>query len=290
MPEFLEERLCVDVRMGMSYADDYAVTITQTAGGAEYRKLVHALPRRTWIVNFTLLRDDLAARVLAMYHRAYGMYAGFRVRCADDYSTAADGRSAPSATDCDLPLLSAGVYQMAKEYGAGAAGIALGRPKRIIYKPVTGTAKLAISGLEAPAFGFSASTTTGQVTLSPERSRTITGITQAASAVVTAAGSGIVVGESVYFSGVGGMVQINGLRGVVTATGAGVLTVAIDSSAFGAYTSGGTLYTRPQAGEAVTGGCEFDIPARFNSRIEVSALSDRVRDCGSIDLIELLAP
>jgi hypothetical protein len=26
------------------------------------------------------MRDDLAARVLALYHRAYGKYAGFRVR------------------------------------------------------------------------------------------------------------------------------------------------------------------------------------------------------------------
>ena len=87
MPEFLSERLPVDVRMGASYADEYAVEITTTAGGAEYRRLIHGFPARRFTINYTLLRDDLAARVLALYHRAYGKFAGFRVRCADDFST-----------------------------------------------------------------------------------------------------------------------------------------------------------------------------------------------------------
>lgn len=214
MAEFLEERLCVDVRMGMSYADDYAVTITQTAGGAEYRKLVHPLPIRSWTINFTLLRDDLAARVLALYHRAYGRYAGFRVRCADDYSTAADGRSAPTRLDQALTYVSSGVYQLRKEYGVDASGLGIGRPARVIYKPVSGTTLVAKNGTLLTS-GVTINTTTGRVTISPAP-------------------------------------------------------------------------THPA--DVITAGCEFDVPARFDSAIQVTALSDRVRDCGSIDVVELLAP
>jgi len=214
MAEFLEERLCVDVRMGASYSDDYAVMITQTAGGAEYRKLVHAFPMRSWVINFTLLRDDLAARVLALYHRAFGKYAGFRVRCEDDFSTSADGRSAHNEADQTLTRLSAGVYQLRKEYGSGATPLGIGRPARIIYKPVAGTVLIAVNGTPKST-GISVNAATGQVTISSPT---------------------------------------------------------------------------PSIGDTVTGGCQFDIPARFNSSIEVTALSDRVRDCGSIDIVELLSP
>lgn len=78
--------------------------------------------------------------------------------------------------------------------------------------------------------------------------QTVTGITQAASAVVTVstvAGSNpFAVGNSVLFAGVVGMTQINGLTGVVTAiggtSGAYTITVNINSTAFTAYASGGT--------------------------------------------------
>ena len=67
---------------------------------------------------------------------------------------------------------------------------------------------------------------------------TITGITQAAQAVVTAANS-LAVGDVVTFSGVVGMVQINTLRGVVTAATGANFTVNINTTGFTAYSSGG---------------------------------------------------
>jgi hypothetical protein len=71
--------------------------------------------------------------------------------------------------------------------------------------------------------------------------KAVTGITKAASAVVTCVGHGYVVGNRIYFNGHTGMTQINGLYGTVTAVG-GVnsFTVDIDSSAFGVWTAGGT--------------------------------------------------
>ena len=68
---------------------------------------------------------------------------------------------------------------------------------------------------------------------------TITGITQAAAAIVTVGAHDAKVGDRVYFSDVQGMTEINGLTGTVTAIGSISFSVDINSTGFTAYTSGG---------------------------------------------------
>lgn len=289
MAEFLEERLPVGVRNGVTYSDEYKVEITQTASGSEYRRLVHAFPLRIYSVMYTQSSADLWSQILALYHRAYGMYAGFRVKALDDYTT--NSRTlAPTATDQALAVVTAStVYQLQVKYGTGATGLSIGLPVRTIFKPVSGTTKIAI-GTMAQTLGWSVSTTTGRVTFATNKTRSITAITAAASSVVTVGSHTFVVNESVYFSGVVGMTQINGLRGLITAVGATTITVAINSSGFTAYSSGGTVNTNPQTGEVVYGGCEYDIPCRFNSRIDVTSRSPDMRESSQIEIIELLNP
>lgn len=288
---FLEERLPVDVRMGASYADEYAVDITTTRGGAEYPSLLNPYPVRHFTVDYTLQAADLWARVLALYARAYGTYAGFRVACKDDCSTAADHVGTPAPTDHPMSLVSAGVYQLQKRYGLGAAPLDIGYPVRTLFKPLSGSTRVAVSGVEIAATGWSVDTATGRVTFAGNKTATITAISKASQAVLSCAGHTLTAGESVHISGVAGMTQINGQRALITAAVAGVsVTVAINSTSYSTYTSGGTANTRPQTGEAVTAGCLFDIPARFNSRIDVSHVAYAVRQAGSIDIIELLNP
>ena len=291
MADFLEERLPIDVRIGASYADEYAVEITTTRGGSEHRRLVHPYPVRHFTVNYTLGRSDLWDRVVNLYHRAFGMYAGFRVRCMDDFSTN-DNTSAPTATDQPMTLVSTGVYQLQTRYGLGGTSLAVGYPLRTIFKPVSGTVKVGVSGVEIQSSGWSVDSSTGKVTFADNKTAAVSGaISKAASAVIPCTGHKFVVGESVYISGVVGMTQINGLRGVITAISAGVsITVAINSTAFSTWTSGGVLHTRPQTGEAVTAGCEFDLPCRFNSRIDIQHVSPDMREAGAIDIIELVTP
>lgn len=291
MSDFLEERLPVNVRMGASYADEYAVEVSQTANGGEYRRLVHAYPRRVFSVLYTQLTGDLWDAVLALYHRAYGSYAGFRVKALDDYSTNAR-TGTPTATDQECAVVTAGsVYQLQVAYGTGGTPLGIGEPVRTLFKPVSGTVKVAIGSVEAPITTMcTVDTTTGRVTFAANKSRSITGITRAASAVITVGSHTFVTGESVYISGVSGMAGINTLRGLITATGATTITVNINSSAFGAWTSGGTCQTNPHSSETVHAGCEFDIPCRFNSRIDINAIASGIRETGQIDLIELLNP
>lgn len=98
----------------------------------------------------------------------------------------------------------------------------------------------------------------------------ITGITQAASAVVTvstvSAANPFAVGSKITFATVLGMTQINGLQGTASAvggvSGAWTATVNINSSGFGAYSSAGIAIlppdTVPMADLQLYAGCTFD--------------------------------
>lgn len=289
MADFLDERLAVDVRMGASYADEFAVDITTTRGGSEYRRLIHPYPVRHFAVKFTLDNADLWARVLGLYHRAYGMFAGFRVKCIDDYSTNAN-TGTPTAFDSAMALISGSNYQLQKKYGAGGTPLAIGLPARSIFKPVAGTVKVGIGTVELPSGGFSVSSN-GVVTL-PNKTANITGITKGAvTTYINATGHTFVTGDTVYVSGVVGMTQINGKRLTVTSYLTGVdFGVSLESSAYSNWTTGGTCKTAPQSGEAVTCCCYFDIPCRFNSRIDVQHISSNMREGSNIDIIELVNP
>jgi len=288
MSAFLEERLPGDALIGALYADEYNVEITTTSGGQEYRRIVDPFPVRHFSVTYLLEQSDLWTRVLGLYHRAFGMFGGFRVKTVDDFSTNGN-TGTPAATDQALALVSAGVYQLQKQYGSGGTPLSIGLPVRTIYKPVAGTTVVGISSVATPS-GWSVDTTTGLVTFAANKTGTISAISQAASAIATIGAHSFVVGESAYFSNVVGMTQINTLRGLITAVTGTSITVAINSTLFSAYASGGTVNSRPQAGEPVTAGCQFDIPCRFNSRIDVNYLAPNVRDTSTVDIVELLVP
>jgi uncharacterized protein (TIGR02217 family) len=291
---FLDEKLPVGVRMGASYADEYAVEITRTANNAEHRRLVHPYPVRICVVSFTMLSDDMLTKLLALYHRAYGMFAGFRVEALDDRSTAAGGGS-PSAFDQLLEVVTLGsVYRLQKQYGSGSTPLSIGLPVRTIFKPITGSTVVGIrnslSG-DHVTTAWTVDTATGVVTMAANKTKAVTAITNASQAEVTLGAShGMVVGDSLHVSGVAGMTQINGRRGAVMSTTATTAVVGINSTGFSTYTSGGTVNTRPQTGEEVRGGCRFDIPCRFNGRIDVNHVSKDVRETGSIEIVELINP
>jgi len=294
MAYFIEERIPECIRFDVGYEDDYAVEITESGGSdtvkaSEYRKLVHPYPRRRFTaVAYQLDRDELYQKVFSLYHRAYGKFAGFRMKHLDDFTTAANDRDAPTHTDYPLLLVSPGVYQLRKRYGREKTPIAISWPERIIYKPVANKVKVGLGGTEILS-GFTVDTTTGRVTFAANKTRAITAISKAANAVVTVgAGHTFAVNDSVHFSGVAGMTQINGLRGTVLSFDATTITVTINTVSFANYTSGGTLNTQPQSGESVTAGCEFDYPVRFNSSYSIIANHATSRMV-EFELIELLS-
>lgn len=291
MGAFLEERLDVCMRVGAEAEDSYMLAPNTTQGGARYVWLINGKPYREFDVGYIKRDSELADSVASLYHRSYGGFAGFRVKSWDDFTTANDGKSAFTALDCTLDEISPGLYQLVKEYGRDKPALPdIGRPRRTIFKPVQGQWAIAVAGLVLPDTQYSVDSTTGQVQMAANKSRAITGISQAAQAVLTVGANTFAVGESVVISDVVGMTQINGLRALITARTTTTITVDINSSAFSAYVSGGTVQTNPIAGEVVTGGCEFDVPCAFDSTFQVTALDPRHREVTGLRLIELLDP
>ena len=293
MGAFLEERLSVAVRYGASYGDYYSVEITTTKNNNEFRQLLHPFPVRVFEFAYDVKATSLYAEIANIYHRAFGQYAGFRVKCLDDYST--NGQiSPPTAFDQNLTTVSVGAtYQLLKAYGLGATPLSIGLPYRVIFKPVSGTVLVGIGGTAIPSSEWSVDTTTGVITFATDVTTgiSITAVSKANPCVITFASSPpFTTGQSVHLSSFAGMTQLNGQRSLITVSGNTVALNGINSSGYNTWTSGGVLHTRPQTGEQVTGGCEFDIPARFNSSLKISQHLIEFRDISALTLIEILNP
>ncbi len=75
----------------------------------------------------------------------------------------------------------------------------------------------------------------------------ITAITNANPGEVTSTGHGLSSGMQVTFSGVGGMIQLNGNTYTITVVNANQFTIGVDTTAYGVYTSGGIWVNQPNA-------------------------------------------
>lgn len=165
MADFLEERLDHQkIKMGASFAEQYAVNIVTTSGGNEYRSLIHPFPARTFDISQLLEKSETYSYILALYHRAHGQYAGFRIRCYDEFSSNS-ATGTPTALDQPTLTLTATTRQLVKQYGTNKTAGASGYPYRQIKKPVAGTVLVAKNGTPLSGVDFSVNTTTGIVTV-----------------------------------------------------------------------------------------------------------------------------
>ncbi|HCZ13814.1 MAG TPA: phage tail protein [Candidatus Accumulibacter sp.] len=109
----------------------------------------------------------------------------------------------------------------------------------------------------------------------PGSAISITGITKATSAVVTATNT-LAVGDVVIFGAVTGMPEINGLLGIVTAATSPSFTVAIDSSGFA--TAGTTGTATPQTFSKVGNVIDFNPDGGTANVIDVSNLDSTAKE------------
>ncbi len=167
MSDGIEERLSIAVRYGARYSDEYQVEIVRTpATGKEYRRLLNPFPTRRFSFAYDIRATTLYNTLANLYHKVFGTYGWFRVKCLDDYTSNA-GTLPPTKDDQILQYVSAGVYQLVKVYGMiGSAVPVVGRPYRIIKKPVAGTLLIAKNGVLVSS-GVTLDSTTGRVTISP---------------------------------------------------------------------------------------------------------------------------
>jgi uncharacterized protein (TIGR02217 family) len=177
---------------------------------------------------------------------------------ADYTVSVADGRLGENAVGTGEP-----VYQMRKRYTYGARTF-----DRNIVKPKSGATTVYRNGVAATeglsAGNFSVDTTTGEITFVADTTKnvnanvtkTITGITQANPGNVTAVGHGFSTGDVIKITGVVGMTQVNNLYFTITVTGTDNFTIGVNTSAYTAYSSGGS---------AIKYGITQTNPVRVNS-------------------------
>lgn len=285
MAAFLEERLPTTIDWGGSFSESHSVQTITTIGGNEYRSLRHPFVQLSYDIAYKRDIDFVREKILDLYTRANGMFRGFRVKDTKDFSSNNYDKD-PTAFDQPMLLVSGTTYQLMRWYGNSADPMCA---RRRIRKPVSGTALIGVGGTVYPPTMYSVDYTTGLATINANKTGTITGITKGVTTVITVANS-MSVGEIVLITGCAGMTQINGLRANITARTTGTITVAINSTSFSNYTSGGEVNTAPQTGEVVTAGFLFDIPCRFDTDLS-GAFSDwGTIDATGIQILELLNP
>jgi uncharacterized protein (TIGR02217 family) len=162
MNAFHEGALPLNEAVGASGAIVRRTDIVTLASGAERRNAPWAHGRRSHdLAGAVSTLDDIAA-VLAFFEARRGRLQAFRFRDPADCSSCA-----PSATPSPFDqVIGAGdgaqlAFQLVRTYGSGADAYV-----RPIRKPVAGSVRIAVAGIELTAAEFGVDATTGAVTLS----------------------------------------------------------------------------------------------------------------------------
>jgi uncharacterized protein (TIGR02217 family) len=169
-----------------------------------------------------------------------GSYNSFLFKDWADYKVlAADGRLGTTAVGTGEPT-----YQMYKRYSYGTRTF-----DRAIKKPKASSVTVYRGGVaQTETTHYTYDTTTGIVTFVADSSKAvnanstkaITGITQANPGSVTCVGHGFSTGDKIKITSVGGMTQVNNTYFTITVTGTDTFTIGVNTSGYGAYTSGGS--------------------------------------------------
>lgn len=245
-----ETRFPEEIARGAVGGAGFATIIVVGSSGGEQRNAQWDQPRYQWDVSHALRDVPQGQELIAFFVARQGKARGFRFKDWSDFATTQD----------TLYVTGTPTVQMTKTYSSGPVDYA-----RNLYKIVASPAPTFRKNLASftPA-DFDVNT--GIVLLPILKTKAITNITQAASAVVTVgAAHGFIVGDLVYFIGVNGMTEINGLTAEVTVAGATTVTVDLDTLEFTAYTSGGTLESYAHVDDVWDWTGEFDVPVRFDT-------------------------
>jgi uncharacterized protein (TIGR02217 family) len=170
---FHETRLPARLAFGCTGGVERRTQVTTLGSGFERRSSPWAQGRRRYLIGTAARPLDDAAELVAFFEARRGRLHGFRFRDPADCKSCAPSQ-VPAATDQALGT-GDGVrktFLLCKTYGTGETAVV-----RPIAKPVTGTVKVAVSGVALGGLAYGVNTATGLVTLN---------VAPAAGAVVTA--------------------------------------------------------------------------------------------------------
>jgi len=164
MPAFHEVTFPLDIAVGSRGGPERKTEIVTTGSGREERNARWAHARRRWNAGYGVKSLDALSEVVAFFEERRGRLYGFRWRDRLDHSSAAPGVEA--SPEDQLIGLGDGTrteFQLMKTYGSLHAPYA-----RPIAKPVAGSVRIAVNGVEQQAgTDFDVDPVTGVVTFAP---------------------------------------------------------------------------------------------------------------------------
>lgn len=264
LAEFIEtprftRALAYGYRGGPGFRTDRVVL----ASGHERRRPAWQQDKGLWTIARPLADRAALDELLAYFRMVHAGAIGFRFYdWLDYYATQAQGRLGVSANATGVPT-----YQMHKRYSVGGVHEQL----REIRKPFDADPDIALvvyrNGIAQTAHThYTLDTTTGRVTWAAELVRNIVAVTQAnPGKVTTSSAHGLTTGWTGYLAGISGMTPLNARAVTITVVDPDEFTIGIDTSAFPAYTSGGSVSIYPQPGETIAWSGPFDVPVCFGT-------------------------
>ncbi len=168
---FHEVRFPDDISRGARGGPERRTQVVELASGDEERNASWANSRRRYDAAYGIRRADDLAAVVAFFEARNGRLYGFRWKDWADFKSCLPSGT-PSATDQAIGTGDGATttFQLVKSYVSGPQTWT-----RAITKPVSGTVRIAIDGVDQ-ASGWSVDTTTGIVsfTTAPATGATIT--------------------------------------------------------------------------------------------------------------------
>lgn len=158
--EFHEIRFPTDVSLGRRGGPRRRTDIVTLASGREERNARWAHSLRRYDAGLGVRTLDALAAVIAFFEERRGRLHGFRFRDRADCRSGAPSQ-AVSPTDQAIGTGDGAraAFQLVKTYGAAHAPYV-----RTIAKPVAGTVRVAVNGIEVAPAGFACDLATGIIT------------------------------------------------------------------------------------------------------------------------------
>ena len=156
---FHEIRFPDNISRGARGGPERRTQVVELASGDEERNASWANSRRRYDVAYGIRRADDLAAVVAFFEARNARLYGFRFKDWADYKSSLPSQViTPTDQQIGTGTGSLNTFQLVKRYTSGAQSWT-----RTIAKPVSGTVRLALNGIEQMA-GWTVDTTTGTVT------------------------------------------------------------------------------------------------------------------------------
>lgn len=161
MSGFHEEMLPLPFALGASGGPERRVDIVALGSGHEARNTPWAHGRRRYDIGGAVRKLDELHALIGFFEARRGKLNGFRFRDPFDWKSRAPMQAiTPADQSIGVGNGLVRVFQLAKQYGAGASAYA-----RPIKKPVAASVRVAVGGAELAPAAFAVEATTGLVTL-----------------------------------------------------------------------------------------------------------------------------